>query len=794
MLAQISLVVLVIAVALLVTLDGFRTRTEAPLGHPERPTQDAGPITGPPRAGRIDAFLPPPAATGIPAATRDAGPTQRPESAGPSVARRQPSRTGPLAVRQRPSRRLKDWPVRSRLLLLAGIPTVAVAVVAFCVVRVAGAAEGTSIHSPVGSVRDGAIASVIGFGVAAVVVLALAAWSVTVAARSVLRPLGRLRAGALELPDAVRRIGQSNGQGGPPYVRPVDVDSSDELGEVARAFDQMRRETLRLATNEAAVRGKLNTVFTHLSHRNQSLAERQIRLIDGLGQGEQDAGRLTSLSKMDRIAARMHRGSQNLLVMAGREPSDRWNQPVALANVIRAAVSEIEEQERVSLSGLPDIAVRGPAVNDLVHLLAELTENATSFSSAVMPVDVSSRLLATGGTLIEIADRGIGMAPNELAYANWQLENAQAADADIPGWIGLFVVARLAARHGIRVRLQPAEFGGLTALVWLPDEILTHKGAAGSGRLSDSSTAGSYAGTAASVTETAVGPRFATAQNMAAMVTVPEFAPQRNEVRGAPAGHRPAGDASQQPDPEWSAVGLGPVSRAAYGAASPSGLGPARAEGQAPALGTRDAWNIAGGIAGVGPLPLPGSPATSETEASPTSSTLPGTAAPASQETGSAHDVIMPPAEGRAATGPLPIFDEVESRWFGAGLGLPGRTEAGRRWSSPADEGSRAAQTADWPTSAGSTAAGLPIRTPAANLIPGAIPSTPPSAVPTRSAAEARDRLAGFQRGVTEGRAAADEAASQDADDQVLVLTRQRGSCDQIGRRGGDRLHRRRRP
>src|ERR1700740_2018210 len=145
-------------------------------------------------------------------------------------------------------------------------------------------------------------------------------------------------------------------------------------------------------------------------------------------------------------------------------------------------MTEIEDHERVSLTGQPDIAVRGPAVNDVAHLLAELTENATSFSAGGMPVDVSSKLLTTRGALLEITDRGIGMAPKDMAYANWQLENAQEPDVKVPKWMGLFVVARLAARHGIRVRLQPAEFGGLTALVWLPDEVIAYQSAGGAPR------------------------------------------------------------------------------------------------------------------------------------------------------------------------------------------------------------------------------------------------------------------------------------------------------------------------
>src|SRR6202030_1052224 len=164
-----------------------------------------------------------------------------------------------------------------------------------------------------------------------------------------------------------------------------------------------------------------------------------------------------------------------LLVLAGHDSSRRWNQPVALVDVLRAAVSEIEQYERVSLNVQPGIAVRGQAVNDVVHLLAELVENATSFSAAETPVAVSGHLLNSGGALLDITDRGVGMDADEMAHANWRLDNPPVVDVAVSRRMGLFVVARLASRHGIRVRLRPASMGGLTALVWLPDEVITRE-------------------------------------------------------------------------------------------------------------------------------------------------------------------------------------------------------------------------------------------------------------------------------------------------------------------------------
>jgi signal transduction histidine kinase len=322
-------------------------------------------------------------------------------------------------------------------------------------------------------------------GAAVLVVLLLALLLTTVVGRSMVRPLRRLRSGALEvagvrLPETVRRMSDSDGAGVPLDVEPIDVESQDEIGEVARAFDQVHREALRLASNEAALRGNVNAMFVNLSRRSQSLVERQIRLIDDLEQGEQDPDRLASLFQMDHLATRMRRNSENLLVLAGHDASRRWNQPVALVDVLRAAVSEIEQYERVTLNVQPGIAVRGHAVNDVVHLLAELAENATSFSSAETPVAVAGHLLTSGGVLLDITDQGVGMGAEEMAHANWRLDNPPVVDVAVSRRMGLFVVARLAARHGIRVRLRPAPTGGLTALVWLPDEVISHENIAGS--------------------------------------------------------------------------------------------------------------------------------------------------------------------------------------------------------------------------------------------------------------------------------------------------------------------------
>ena len=337
-----------------------------------------------------------------------------------------------------------------------------------------------SIISRATSLRDSAIVSAVAVGIAVFLVLAIALLFTSIVGRSMVRPLRTLRATALEvagirLPETVRRISETDGDNAVLDVTPIDVDSIDEIGEVARAFDQVHREALRLAANEAALRGNVNAMFVNLSRRSQSLVERQIQLIDSLELGEQDAERLSSLFQMDHLATRMRRNSENLLVLAGHDVSRRWNQPVVLVDVLRAAVSEIEQYERVTLNVQPGIAVRGQAVNDVVHLLSELAENATSFSPAETPVTIAGHLLSSGGVLLDITDQGVGMGAEEMAHANWRLDNPPVVDVAVSRRMGLFVVARLAARHGIRVRLRPAASGGLTALVWLPDEAVTHE-------------------------------------------------------------------------------------------------------------------------------------------------------------------------------------------------------------------------------------------------------------------------------------------------------------------------------
>ncbi|HKA95358.1 MAG TPA: nitrate- and nitrite sensing domain-containing protein [Streptosporangiaceae bacterium] len=659
-----------------------------------------------------------------------------------------------------------------------------------------------SIITRTTQLRNEAVIRALVVGVAVLLLLGLALLFTVVVARSMVRPLRRLRAGALEvagvrLPETVRRMSESEGAAAPLEVEPIDVDSSDEIGEVARAFDQVHREALRLASNEAALRGNVNAMFVNLSRRSQSLVERQIRLIDDLEQGEQDAERLANLFQMDHLATRMRRNSENLLVLAGHEVSRRWTQAVPLVDVLRAAVSEIEQYERVQLNVQPGISVRGQGVNDVVHLIAELAENASSFSAADTPVKVSGHLLNSGGVLLDITDQGVGMGPEEMAHANWRLDNPPVVDVAVSRRMGLFVVARLAARHGIRVRLRPASAGGLTALVWLPDEVISHdSGVVPSGMrrfdVSAPDATAAAASTAAPVwpQDDAPDSRSAAASAVSAART-PRFAPLRPDLGDTGAFSAIGAEPETPIEPAEPAEPAEPVAPA-----EPSGV-PGREKAStpeedtspAPAYDTAAAPAVEAGSVPDGdstsvlddssapaseasPMSVYGAPTHGERRVTSGSdgSELPFRTPPGQAQRG----VIVPPTGSAGEEHRLPIFESVESDWFRRGK--HGASRAGQinnvasgSWSSPADEGWQAAEAANVPTSGGVTLSGLPKRVPRANLVPGTVGVDTAAPAPARSATQARDRLASFQRGIREGRAAARENELPSGEDDSAI-------------------------
>ncbi|MFC9086916.1 sensor histidine kinase [Nocardiopsis dassonvillei] len=338
-----------------------------------------------------------------------------------------------------------------------------------------GVAEG--IAADANTLRDEAMgrALIDLFVVAAVLLAVFVLTSLVV--RSLVRPLRALEDGARrvaerDLPDAINRMQEAGTVPENVKVTPIEVDTHDEIGEVARAFDDVHRVALTLASDEAALRSNVNAMFVNLSRRSQTLVERQLRLIDGLEQSEQDADRLSDLFQLDHLATRMRRNNENLLVLSGQDNTRKWAQPVPLVDVLRGAVSEVEQYERVNVRAPSHISVLGRPVNDVIHLVAELVENATSFSPHDTEVLVSAKTLDNGGVQVDVTDSGIGMAPEDMAAINARLAAPPVIDVAVSRRMGLFVVSRLAHRHGVRLRLEEAHGGGTTAHVTFPPDLL----------------------------------------------------------------------------------------------------------------------------------------------------------------------------------------------------------------------------------------------------------------------------------------------------------------------------------
>ncbi|MGW0611761.1 nitrate- and nitrite sensing domain-containing protein [Streptomyces sp. NPDC002788] len=313
-------------------------------------------------------------------------------------------------------------------------------------------------------------------GALILIVLGVSLVGAFVVARSMIRSLRRLEETATKvasdrLPELVKQLSESDPQDVDTSVESVGVHSRDEIGRVAAAFDDVHREAVRLAAEQALLRGNVNAMFTNLSRRSQGLIQRQLSLISELESREADPDQLSSLFKLDHLATRMRRNGENLLVLAGEEPGRRWTRPVPLVDVLRAAASEVEQYERIELASVPTTEVAGRVVNDLVHLLAELLENATSFSSPQTKVKVTGHALPDGRVLIEIHDTGIGLSPEDLAAINERLASPPTVDVSVSRRMGLFVVGRLSQRHGIRIQLRPSDSGGTTALVMLPVDV-----------------------------------------------------------------------------------------------------------------------------------------------------------------------------------------------------------------------------------------------------------------------------------------------------------------------------------
>ncbi|NUR25878.1 MAG: hypothetical protein HOV83_08540, partial [Catenulispora sp.] len=295
------------------------------------------------------------------------------------------------------------------------------------------------------------------------------------ASRSILRRIASLRQHALSVADhglpaiiAKLRAGESvDVEATAPPLPPAD----DELGQLDGAFALMQRTAVLAAVQEAQLRTGLNQVFLNLGRRTQTLVHRQLALLDAMERRITDPRDLEDLYRIDHLGARMRRHAEDLVILAGAVPGRGWRNPVPLHDVLRSAVSEVEEYTRITLIPLPEMALAGRAVSDVVHLLAELLENATAFSPRETNVRLSGQLVPNGFA-VEIEDRGVGMPADDIHRANSRLAEPPDFDPAHSSRLGLFVVARLAARHNIRVTLKDSPYGGITAVTLLPREII----------------------------------------------------------------------------------------------------------------------------------------------------------------------------------------------------------------------------------------------------------------------------------------------------------------------------------
>jgi signal transduction histidine kinase len=347
------------------------------------------------------------------------------------------------------------------------------------VIADAGASVTKSVHAEATDRRDAAILDTA--LVLAAIVIALII--VLLVARALVRPLRVLRDGALRVAhtDLEEEVARVKAGGAEPIPQPLPVYTTEEIGQVAHAVDELHTQALLLAGDEARLRLLVNDMFETMSRRNRSLVDQQLALIDRLERNEEDPERLDKLFRLDHLAARLRRNSANLLVLAGAQLARDQREPVPLSTVINAAVSEVEDYRRVEITRLPDRALIGAAAGGVIHLFAELIDNALRYSPPTTSAQIAAARGGDGGLMLRISDSGLGMNDADRRMANTRLQAGGEVTPDNARHMGLYVVSRIAARHGIRVGLRgPAanEAGsGTTAEIYLPPTLFEGSGA-----------------------------------------------------------------------------------------------------------------------------------------------------------------------------------------------------------------------------------------------------------------------------------------------------------------------------
>jgi signal transduction histidine kinase len=291
--------------------------------------------------------------------------------------------------------------------------------------------------------------------------------------RMLLNPIRRVREGALDvannrLPEMVARIraGEDPGQ-----IVPIPVVTHEEMGQLARAVDDLHRQAVHLASGEAKLRSQVGEMFSTLSRRNTSLINQQLGLIERLEKDEEDPNRLESLFRLDHLASRMRRTADSLMVLADAPVQTSDTDALALGDVFQAAMAGVQEYQRVQIESSSAEKVNGVAAADVVHLMTELVDNALAFSPPTAPVKISMKQ-AGDSTIVEISDGGLGIAQDVLNSLNEDLRSGGEVTVETARRMGLLVVSRIATRHGITVSLARNPRGGTTATVLLPPALL----------------------------------------------------------------------------------------------------------------------------------------------------------------------------------------------------------------------------------------------------------------------------------------------------------------------------------
>lgn len=343
----------------------------------------------------------------------------------------------------------------------------------FNVIRVnAGATDATQAKAASGSeLTRAALTAILGL----LAVLLTLAVSVRIG-RGLVTELSVLHDSALELatrrlPEAMRRL-RAGEKIDMNAAVPLATPGEGEIGEVGDALNAVQRAALQAAAERAELLTGVSGVFVNLARRTQSLVHRQLSMLDSLERRTEEADTLEDLFRLDHLATRMRRHAESLIIMSGSAPGRTWSRPVPLTNILRSAIAEVEDYERVEMRRMPELSVVGSAVSDLIHLVAELVENATSFSPPNTVVLVHGEPVGNG-FVVEIDDRGLGMNVERMTEVNRVISNAHQLDLFESDRLGLFVVSRLANRQHISVSLRRSPYGGTTAVVLLPTVLLT---------------------------------------------------------------------------------------------------------------------------------------------------------------------------------------------------------------------------------------------------------------------------------------------------------------------------------